>query len=167
MQSYPLDLTTILYLLQGQSGRLQATLGEIPGIGEPCRASLFLTEGKVTWCSIETHRGALAAQGERALRLLARLGTIEWLWQAELEPTVQRRTTPTGKLSPIPRRIEPISPVVLQACGRFHRRVLGLVDGRRTVREIGALLAVPSTELERLRAVLYELQAMGLVIMDE
>lgn len=168
MQSYPLDLATILYILQGQSGHLQTTLEDLPGIREPCRVSLFLTDGKVTSCSLETRLGALVSQGQRVLDLLAGLGTIDWLWEPVVGPAVQlpgRNTT--GNLSSIPRRREPFRQEALWACSRVQRRVLGLVDGRRPFQEIATLLAIPPTELERLRAVLYELRAMGLIILDE
>jgi hypothetical protein len=170
MQSYALDLTTILHLLQGRSGRLQATLEALPGIKEPCLVSLVLLDGKVSSCFLETHQGMLLAQGERVLTLVAGLGTLDWLW----EP--QRRTTTLlpgypggsipGKVSSIPQRRDPLRPDLLAACSRIQRRVLGLVDGRRTVQEIALLLAVPSAEIERLQAVLDELQVMGLITLD-
>ncbi len=168
MQSYPLDLATILYLLQGQSGQLHAILEEVPGIREPCQATITLVEGKVASCFLETRRGALVGHGERALNLLIGLGTVEWLWEpgsvALLPPPPK---TPTGALAPIPRRREPLRQDMLGACSRIQRRVLGLVDGRRTTQEIAALLAVPPTEFERLQAVLRELRAMGLIIIEE
>lgn len=174
MQSYPLDLATILYVLQGQSGRLHAVLEAVPGIREPCQATITLIDGKVASCFLETRRGALAGQGERALNLLIGLGTVEWLWEPgsiTLLPPPTRTPTgplsPTGALSPIPRRREPLRQDMLGACSRLQRRVLGLVDGRRTVHEIATLLAVPPTEFERLRAVLRELHMMGLIILDE
>ncbi len=168
MQSYPLDLATILYILQGQSGRLQALLQELPGTREPCQVSIVLFDGKVASCSLETRRGVLVAQGAQVLNLLTGLGTIDWLWEPGLTPAAQLPTKPTtGTLSSIPRRREPLRPESLVACNRIQRRVLGLVDGRRTTHEIATLLAVPPTELERLRAVLRELQGMGLISMDE
>lgn len=168
MQSYPLDLATILYVLQGQSGRLHAILEAIPGIREPCQATMMLVEGKVASCFLETRRGALVGQGERALNLLIGLGTVDWLWEPGSAPALQPPArSPTGTLSPIPRRREPLRQDILEACSRLQRRVLGLVDGRRTIQEIATLLAVPPTEFERLRAVLRELQMMGLIIIDE
>ena len=168
MQSYPLDLATILYILQGQSGRLQAILEEVPGIREPCQATIMLLEGKVASCFLETRRGALVGQGEQVLNLLTGLGTVDWLWEAGPGVALQAPTrSSTGTLSPIPRRREPLRQQALEACSRLQRRVLGLVDGRRTIQEIASLLAVPPTELERLRAVLRELHIMGLIIIDE
>jgi hypothetical protein len=168
MQSYPLDLATILYILQGQSGRLQAILEEVPGVKEPCQATLMLLDGKVASCFLETRRGALIGQGERAFNLLTGLGTLDWLWEpgfATALPAPARSLT--GALSPIPYRREPLRQEALDVCSRLQRRVLGLVDGRRTIQEIATLLAVPPTELERLRAVLRELQTMGLIMMNE
>lgn len=78
MQSYPLDLATMLYNLRGQHGRLCATLEHVPGLREPCQVLLDLVEGKVTACTLMTGRGALLAEGARALDLLERLGTIDW-----------------------------------------------------------------------------------------
>lgn len=168
MQSYPLDLATILYILQGQSGRLQAILEEVPGVKEPCQATLMLLDGKVASCFLETRRGALVGQGERVLHLLTGLGTVDWLWEPASGAALPAPTrSPAGALSPIPRRREPLRQAALAACSRLQRRVLGLVDGRRTTQEIATLLAVPPTELERLRAVLRELQNMGLLIIDE
>jgi hypothetical protein len=167
MQSYPLDLATILYLLQGQSGRLHAILEEVPGIREPCQATITLVEGKVASCFLETRRGALVSQGDRAFNLLIGLGTVDWLWEPGFEtasPTPRRSST--GALSSIPRRREPLRQDMLEACSRLQRRVLGLVDGRRTIQEIATLLAVPPTEFERLQAVLRELQTMGLIMID-
>lgn len=168
MQSYPLDLATILYLLQGQSGRLQAILEAVPGVREPCQATIMLLEGKIATCFLETRQGELVAQGERVLNLLTGLGTIDWLWEAGFGTTLlMPARNPTGALSPIPRRREPLRQDMLEACSRLQRRVLGLVDGRRTIQEIATLLAVPPTEFERLRAVLRELQTMGLLLIDE
>lgn len=168
MQSYPLDLATILYILQGQSGQLQALLEEVPGMREPCQATVILLNGKVTSCFLETRRGALVGQGERALNLLTGLGTVDWLWEPAAGAALPAPTgSLTGALSPIPYRREPLRQDVLEACSRLQRRVLGLVDGRRTIQDIATLLAVPPTEHERLRAVLRELQMMGLIIIDE
>ncbi len=167
MQSYALDLATILHILQGRSGRLQATLEALPGMREPCQVNLMLLDGKVTSCSLEAANGALIAQGERVMNLLLGLGTIDWLWEPQRKAAapLPGGSAAAGAFS-IPRRREPLRPEVLAGCSRIQRRVLGLVDGRRTIQEIALLLAVPATELERLQAVLDELQALGLIIMD-
>ena len=167
MQSYPLDLTTILYILQGQSGQLQTTLEGLPGIREPCRASLILTNGKVTSCSLTTRRGALLAQGQRVLDLLAGLGIVEWLWEPGAGSSLQLPSKAASNASPVPRRREPLRQDALLACTRTQRRVLGLVDGRRPIQEIAALLAVPPADVDRFRAIFFELQDMGLILLDE
>jgi hypothetical protein len=164
MLSYPLDLATILYVLRGQSGRLHATVEEIPGARAPCRASLVLVVGKVTSSVLETSQGALLAQGARAMHLLAELDSINWIWEPGWNPDLSRPSEPSpGKTAFIPQRGEPFKLEALRDCSRIQRRVLGLVDGRRTVQEIATLLAVPPAECERLLAVLQELQAMGLI----
>jgi hypothetical protein len=173
MQSYPLDLTTILYLLeqQQQGGLLQATLAAVPGAGEPCLAQLTLVSGKVTACFVETRSGRLVAEGRRALTLLGQLGTIDWVWQPENEISAPRprQAVPPGGADPwtdlaaVPRQREPVRMDVLQTCSRLQRRVLGLADGRRSVSEIAAILAVPPDQMFRLQEVLRELQALGLL----
>ncbi len=177
MQSYPLDLTTILYLLdqQQQSGLLRATLAGLPGTRETCLAQLQLARGKVTSCVVETYSGRLYAEGRRALSLLAQLGTIEWAWKVEEEgsrtrplPAVQTGGTgfkpSDGRL--VPQRKEPLRVEVLQRCSRTQRRVLGLVDGRRSVNEIATILSVPPTEVSRLKEVIRELEAMELLSLE-
>jgi hypothetical protein len=167
VQSYPLDLATILYVLQGQSGHLQASLNGLPGIGEPCQVRMVLTNGKVTTCTLETRRGALVAQGQRVLDLLAGLGAMDWLWAPGAGTPAQTPRRTTSILSPIPRKREPLNQQALWACSRTQRRVLGLIDGRRSLQEIAALLAVPPTDLERFRAVCYELQDLGLISLEQ
>ncbi len=169
MQSYPLDLATILYLLsqQRQSGQLQAELEEVPGSREPCLARLVLVDGKVVSCLLTTRRGVELARGERALRILNQLGVIEWIWQTGAEEMTQPASSPELRgLSAIPRRLVPLSPQILQRCSRVQRRVLSLVDGRRTIGDIATVLAVPSGEIDSLMAVLHELQAMRLIVLD-
>jgi hypothetical protein len=176
MQSYPLDLTTILYLLdqQQQSGVLQAALADVPGTRETCQARLKLIRGKVMSCVVETSSGRLYVEGRRALTLLAQLGTVEWVWKMEEEGSVTRSLpavqpgnagfNPNELL--VPRRREPLRVDALQRCSRAQRRVLGLVDGRRTVKEIATILSVPPTEIPRLKAVMRELEAMELLSLE-
>jgi hypothetical protein len=165
MQSYPLDLTTMLYNLRGQRGRLSATLERVPGLREPCQAILDLVEGKVTVCTLVTRRRAVVAEGARALDLLSRLGTIDWFWEPALAPplSLPGGGLPRNPALVVPRRLDPFPPEALLACSRFQRRVLSLVDGRRSVADIATLLAVPATDLERLQAILSELEELGLM----
>ncbi len=176
MQSYPLDLATILYLLdqQQQSGLLQAALAGVPGTKEQCLARLKLIKGKVTSCVVHTSSGRLYAEGRRALALLAEMGTLEWVWKIEEESSVTRPlsavqartagTTPNELI--VPRRREPLRMETLQRCSRTQRRVLGLVDGRRSLNEIATILSIPPAEMPRLKEVMRELEAMELLSLE-
>jgi hypothetical protein len=172
MQSYPLDLDTMLYFLgqQHQSGRLEAALEQVPGIRVPCQAILTLSEGKISTCFLRTGAGKLVAQGNEALRLLASLGTIEWRWQpqelslssprlAALPQNVRQENGAT-----VPRLTGKSRGDLMHTYTRNQLRVLGLIDGKRSVNDIARVLAVGSTQLPQLWSVLHELEAMGVVL---
>lgn len=165
MQSYPLDLTTMLINLRGQTGRLSATLGRVSGLQQPCQVIVDLLEGKVTACTMTTMRGDRMAEGAQALDLLGRLGIIDWLWEPALAPplTFQGSHLPMNPAFTVPQRRAPFYPEALASCSRDQRRVMGLIDGRRTVADIATLLAVPPTEMGRLQTILNELEDMGLI----
>lgn len=169
MQSYPLDLATMLYNLRGQRGRLTATVERVGSLREPCQVVLDLAQGKVTHAALLTGRGALVAEGQQALDLLGELGTIDWRWEPASVAGLTGRLgfAPRNPLLAIPHRHASFSPSSLYACSRLQRRVLGLVDGRRTVADIATLLSVPATELEYLQAILNELVNMGLIVLEE
>jgi hypothetical protein len=188
MRMYQLDIETLLSLLYeaGQSGRLSTTLPSgIPGFKQYCRASIDLQEGKIVFCQIEQRNGRVLISGKQALQILSRSGTHEWLLEE-----VQFHQGPTPVLPPattattvttipnlekqhgpsvVPQRKTFIDQSTLSRFSRQQRRVLNLVDGKRSVERIAILLSASSDPsairqtLQQVEERLRELEALGAI----
>ena len=79
MQTYILDLTTLLHILtrQRQNGVLQAEEVRLPGVKQLVQARLTLVQGNIDSCLIflKSDRSVLA-EGPQALHMLQEAGTF-------------------------------------------------------------------------------------------
>jgi hypothetical protein len=174
MQSYFLDLATLLQILsrQKQSGVLQAENIRLPGIKQSAGARLILEQGNIRSCTLSLKMGTLSmpaetniAEGSKAMQMLYELETLEWRWTAASSLTTQKMQITRAKEKPpvppvefsplamrefsIPRRTAGFETTMLDTLPRNYRRILALVDGKRPVSKIAAMLAMPEEELRK------------------
>lgn len=176
MQSYFLDLATLLQILsrQKQSGVLQAEDVRLAGIKQAAQAELTLVEGQVSTLYLKMGNSILA-QGSQALQMLYEVGPLEWSWTVNpswrVQTTARLPAVSVGNPSPreerlvIPRRTSAGEMAALEILPRNHRRAFALIDGRRSINQIASMLAF--TDHEKLRKLLRDLQAWGMIIWDE
>lgn len=178
MQTYILDLETLLTLLGEveQNGHLSTIFSSgIPGIKERCQAKVDLQEGKIVFCQIEGRNGRVFATGNQAIQLLSQLGPHEWQL-VETQPIESLSPITTVQLSPqnqrylytstlVPQRITFIDQRTLNRLPLRHKHVLNLVDGKRSVGRIAAIL-FSSTDgqiIQQVGEILRELETMKMV----
>jgi len=173
MQSYSLDLITLLQILsrQRQSGLLQAEMAHLPGSRQPGIARLEIVEGSVYTCTMYLKGGSIYAEGSKAYQMVSDAGSLEWIWSAYPSPRTPQQVIPfspsennTSSLSQlVPRQTVQLDAGILNRLPRSHRRVLVLIDGIRTIGKIASMLAL--TDDNELLTILRELQTEGLVIL--
>jgi len=174
---YTKDFASLLELLSvaGQSGLLIVEQPEYEGI--PWQAQLTLVEGKVTACSLRSKvDGRILLRDAEVTRWLSMQGKL--YWRLEEGAQEQAEQLPQAALSPASEAVFPAQPAMRFATApcrtprgaqvamdrswsREHRQVFALVDGRRTIAEIAALLHKPP---EQVIQVLNDLHAGGLVM---
>jgi hypothetical protein len=112
MQSYPLDLKTLLHLLarKRQSGQLYAGNVKIAHVKESLQAHLTLIDGEVKSCLLLTRSSDIYADESEAFQMLIRSGVIEWQWH-EGNPTPTSIVQPAAQPAPPPPRIQPAPPL--------------------------------------------------------
>lgn len=160
MESYHIDLETLLRALLRKSGELVALLKNIPGTNEQGRVRIILDRGKVVLCSIEGQNGYLVF-GENALRLLLTIGELDWTYtpsvpqppslsatpQVSAPSTRQVPESPVIALTAYPIRLRAIGPQELASWSRLQRSVYSIVDGRKTVADIARVLSYHETRV--------------------
>jgi hypothetical protein len=122
MQTYMLELETLLYILEEseQNGILSAELvAGVPGFKERCRAKIGLRAGKIAACELEGTNGRILIAGMSALRALSNLGVQEWQLlenqsREQLSPaqTSDRKGEQSERYEKQSRAIGPVLPVV-------------------------------------------------------
>lgn len=173
---YTKDFASLLELLSvsGQSGMLIVEQPEYEGI--PWQAQLTLVEGKVTSCLLcNKVAGRVLLRDAEVTRWLSAQGKLYWRLeeiaqnQAEQlsQATVSPSTDTVFPAQPAPRFITApyrtprgMQVAMDRSWSREHRLVFALVDGRRTIAEIAALLHKPP---EQVVQVLNDLRAGGLI----
>jgi hypothetical protein len=173
---YTKDFASLLELLSisGQSGVLTIEQPEYEGI--PWQAQVTLVEGKVTSCLLRSKvDGRVLLRDAEVTRWLSAQGKLYW----RLEEVAQKQTEqfpqaavgpsadavvpaqPASRFIPVPCRTPRGMQVAMgRSWSRDHRLVFALVDGRRTIAEIAALLhKLP----EQVVQVLNDLRAGGLI----
>ncbi len=167
MQSYTLDLRTLLQILarQKQNGVLYAEIVRIPDIKKPGEVHLDIIEGNVHSCIIHLKTGGVFAENSQALQIVSELGTLEWRWTAsttqKVTPWVVSPSSQEDSSTLIPQRTTSVEAMALHMLPHNHRRVLILVDGIRTISKISSMLSL--TDYRELFNVLHEMQAKGMI----
>jgi hypothetical protein len=140
---------------------LQAHLPLLPGVSkEPCLAQIILGQGHVSSCKITTTKtGAVLLQQQEAYHALERCGDLEWsvLPAPFLSPSAsQKAALPRiGASGQYPSKVPSLSvkaltPEILASLSSPYRRVLALVDGKRSIEEIARLLNKTPQEVQQM-----------------
>jgi hypothetical protein len=141
---------------------LQSHLSSLPGISKECFAQLILGQGGISSCVITaTTTGAVLFQQQEALSALAHCGDLNWsvVPAPSLHATnvtiPQKDTRPHRGASgqqqrPLPFRRNTLTPEILASLSHAQRRVLVLVDGKRSIEEIAHLLSKTPQEVHQL-----------------
>ena len=140
---------------------LQSHLSSLPGISKECFAQLILGQGGISSCVITATTGAVLFQQQEALSALAHCGDLTWsvvpapslhatnvtLSQKDTRP---HRGAAGQQLRSIPFRRNTLTPEILASLSHAQRRVLVLVDGKRSIEEIAHLLSKTPQEVHQL-----------------
>src|SRR6476620_10887313 len=86
MQSYFLDITTLLQLVSRQKryGVLQANDVHLPRMRKSIQAQIILENGLVRSCKLLS-KGQILAEDSQALHFLNDAGALEWNWVTKTE----------------------------------------------------------------------------------
>jgi hypothetical protein len=171
---YHLDLQTLVDYLQGQSAILQTPV-EVPHLREVAKGFLFLKEGTLLGCLIQSQDGSILHFGTEALALMQ----AKKQWQVRMYPDVEHvlralmqqgglegggDPQPSPAFSQIPRPVRPLEAQVLNGYTQQQRLVLRLVftmaNGERTIEHIKAQLHLPPSVVEE---ALTTLRALGVL----
>jgi|SRR5712692_560829 len=173
MESYHINLETILRVLSRHSGELRALVKRVPGTKEEGLARVMLDKGKIVSCSIESRIETLYSEDD-ALRLLQAIGELDWIFIPSI-PQPSSLSVAPQVLSPstepileifltaFPVRLRLVGPQELASWPRLHRSVYNLVDGRKTVEAIAQVL---SNRHKRVVEALSILRANGIIALS-
>jgi hypothetical protein len=172
------DFGSLLQLLQlsQQSGLLLVTSSE-----EAWQARLQLQEGIPKSCHIMLLPNmAVVMSGQKAIEWLAHRGELEWFLEELADPPEKKPvfSTPDVKRSErqplsdaatsssvfsmrVPYRL---THAIDQSWSREVKRAFALIDGKRTVETIAALLG---KRVEEMRPILHQLVSKGLIHISE
>ena len=161
---YRTDLATMVGILFQQSIELRAEVSQVDGIEGPSLVRVVVMKGNIVACSIEKQGGA-AISGDMALRIVDRLGALEWihtpLEKRELAlpmpQTASPADTPAAEILPssIPIRVGLVEQHKPDTWPRTQRLVFNLVDGNKSVQRIAQLLAKPCEVVQKILYILY------------
>lgn len=147
---------------------LQAQLLSLPSVSkEVCLAQIILGQGRVHSCTITTAKtGTVLREQQEAYHALEQCGDLNWsvLPAPSLYASASQKTTPPHMgvsdqyISNIPfLRVKSLTPEVLAPLSLPYRRVLMLVDGKRSIEEIARLLNREQQEVQQILAALRHL----------
>ena len=138
---------------------LQAHLVALPGVSnEACLAQVMLGQGNLSSCTITTTMGAVLLQQQEAYQALERCGELHWsVFPASSLSTSISQTNPPFRVEPsdqhssmIPsRRVSTITSETLATLSHRSKRVLALVDGKRSIDVIAQLLSISPYEVQQ------------------
>jgi hypothetical protein len=169
---YYLDLQTLLDYLQGQSAILSTSVN-VPALREPCRGVIFLKEGTVLECLIQTPSGMILASGADAYATLRARDQwqvriqpdVEHVLHSLIQPSLPEASSPAPPaFSQAPRQLRPLDAHLLNSFTMKQRLVLRLVftmvNGERTVEQIKAQLNLSPAVVEE---ALTTLRTLGVI----
>ena len=171
---YHLDLQTLIDFLQGQSAMLSTTV-DLPDVQGPCKGYLFLREGTIIECLIQSPDERLLLKGQQAYRAL----NTKTQWQVRIdrnielvlrsmlglqEPQRMAYTAPPSLNAYMPRVMEPLEPYLLKGYTAKQRLMLrtvyAMVNGERTIEQIKAQLSLSPDAVDDALA---HLHAIGVI----
>ena len=137
---------------------------------EPCVARLVLGQGKLASCTITTTTGNRLFEGQQAYTALLRCGAVQW--RVSPAPALVRQPPSFSRpevVVPLPQhvpclRVKELPPALLASLSHSHRRVLALVDGKRSLAEIALLLATTPEKVSHTLSALAHLVQCSLLL---
>jgi hypothetical protein len=132
---------------------LQAHLSSLPGVSkQACLAHIVVGEGRIHACTIfHAQTGALLRQEHEAYKSLEALGDLEWTilpyqpapHEESIMTHLPHPSTPPvpSQASLIPQRKHQPEPNIIASLHPAYRKLLLLVDGKRSVERIAQLLS--------------------------
>jgi hypothetical protein len=144
---------------------LQGRLSSLSGVSkDTCLAQIILGQGQVHSCMITaTRTGTVLLQQQEAYHALERCGDVNWSvlpapssytpmrQKAALPPIATYETLPAKIPSLL---VAELRPAILEPLSNPYRRVLLLVDGRRSIEDIARLLNKEPHEIRQMLAAL-------------
>lgn len=155
-------------ILFQQSIELRAEVSQVDGIEGPSLVRVVVMKGNIVACSIEKKGGAVIS-GDMALRIVDRLGALEWsyapLEKGELALPMPQTASPAVEILPssIPVRVGLVEQHERDRWPRVQRLVFNLVDGNKSVERIAQLLSKPC---ETVQKILYVLCANHIIVLS-
>jgi hypothetical protein len=135
---------------------LQAHLSSLPGVSkDACLAQVILGQGSLYSCTITTRVGAVLLERESAYHALEQCGDLEWSVASAPSPqqagpqVARSHAIPAvARAAQIPRlRVKELPAETLNRLAHPYRKVLLLVDGKRSLEEIARLAAKTPQEV--------------------
>ena len=190
---YYLDFVTIIQLLKEfrRSGMLQTELPAGTGNTQgTCSIQFKLLQGEINDCLLILDDGRTIAADEKVLRLIKGLGPLEWTFSSLKESHTAPmkaldKLIPSTSLSVpdvplssskqpssfitllVPHRLAVLEQSSLNRLTRQQKRILALVDGRRNISQIVALLFSSSNTESRVQEVftlLKDLEGLNFIV---
>jgi len=146
---------------------LQAFLSLLPGVTkDACLAQVTLGQGRIHSCTITTKTGTVLREQLEAYQALERCGDLNWsvLPASSLYAPASQKATPSRldasdqPTSRVPSlRVQALTLEILEPLSNPYRRVIRLVDGKRSIEDIARLLNKTPQEVQQMLAALQHL----------
>jgi hypothetical protein len=158
VDSYHLPVLAVVEAMKGSPTvvGIQSRLSSLPGISkDACLAHITLGQGQVYSCTITARTGAVLLQQQEALRALERCGDLDWN-VSPLKATASQKDTqvqmgsPGQSMTNIPSLRGGLTTETLNSLPHPYRRIIMLVDGKRTIEDIALLASKTPQEVVRM-----------------
>jgi len=135
---------------------LQAHLSSLPGVSkDACLVSLTLGQGRMYSCTITTRAGAVLREHQEAYQAVEQCGDLEWsVVPIPFSPPPSPQATRSHAGQAVARtalipilRVKELPAETLNRLAHPYRRIILLVDGKRTVEEIARLASKTPQEV--------------------
>ena len=180
MQQYALTLDALLRILQSHQ-QTQQVWAQVPAEvlpalkgrvtrGTLCQVSLDVSQGQVVSCVIRDQQERVLLEGPKALACVRSCEQV--VWTVQLQPSASGVPVADGgahelpaspmpwSARPPPMLVQALDARLLEAVSRRQRRLLLLINGKRSSTELGAMLGMQRALVE---STLHELEALGLI----